>query len=275
MSELQGISVLISVYEKEDPRYLIDAVESMVHQTRKPDEIVIVEDGPLTEDLYQVLERLQNHYPNLIHRHSLPNNQGLGLALKYGVEQCQYDWIARMDSDDIAIPERLELQEEIIRNNPEVSVVGGHISEFMDNPEDIVSYRKVPLEHKDIVKFQKMRSAFNHVTVMFKKSIVIEAGNYQDALYMEDDMLWFNLIRIGAMTRNIDAVLVKVRVGAGMFERRGGFRYFKLYQKARKEVYQMGQISYWQYCKGGIIQLIVSFVPTVVRKFIFTRLLRS
>lgn len=275
MKEKYGISVLMSVYKSEKADYLYQAVESILHQTRKPDEVVIVEDGPLTEELYNILDRLEKDYAGLIYRYPLDDNKGLGLALKYGVEKCRYSLIARMDTDDISIPERLELQEKAFSADENMSIVGGHIREFMIDPSQPISYRYVPLEHEAIAQYQRKRSAFNHMTVMFKKFAVIKAGNYEHGLYMEDDLLWHNMIATGSKMRNLDKVLCFVRVGEGMYERRGGFSYFKNYKAARKIMLYRGQISSFDYHYSILVQFIVALIPTNFRKTIFMKLLRS
>lgn len=269
-----GISVLFSVYKKENAEYLREAVCSIVKQTRPVDEIVIVEDGPLTETLYAELNYLQEKYGRIIKRYPLKANVGLGLALKYGVERCSNELIARMDTDDIAVPNRIEVQEKSFLEQPFLDIVGGHIEEFDTDPEKPHSKRLVPLKHADIVKYQKMRSAFNHMTVMFKKSAVLKAGNYEDGLYMEDDLLWHNMLSTGAKTKNLDMILCKVRVGNGMYERRGGLDYFEYYKDARKKMLDRKQISYKDYSLSLAIQLGVASVPNNTREFIFKKLLR-
>ena len=156
-----------------------------------------------------------------------------------------------------------------------LDLLGGHIAEFIDQPDEIVSYRRVPIKHEEIIAYQRMRSAFNHMTVMFKKEMVLKAGNYEDGLYMEDDLLWLNMISAGARTGNVDQILCKVRVGAGMFERRGGLRYLKLYRQARQRMHARGQISYGEYLKSVLIQVVVALCPGFVRQFIFLKLLRK
>ena len=274
MSEKQKISVLMSVYIKENPTFLKDAIESVQNQTLKPSELVLVEDGPLTPELYQVLDQVEAQSEIPVKRCPFEQNQGLGLALRQGVLQCQYDIIARMDTDDIAVPDRFEKQVQLMEKD-KLDLLGGHIAEFIDNPDEIVSYRRVPTQHADIVVYQRMRSAFNHMTVMFKKDMVLKAGNYEDGLYMEDDLLWLNMIAAGAKTGNLDQILCKVRVGAGMFERRGGLRYLKLYRQARRRMLERGQISYMEYAKSIAIQAIVALCPGFVRQFIFVKLLRK
>ena len=274
MSEKQQFSVLMSVYIKENPIFLKDAIESIQNQTMKPSEIILVEDGPLTSELYQVLDQIEAESEIPVKRCPLEENQGLGLALRYGVLQCQYDIIARMDTDDIAVADRFEQQIHLMEQE-NLDLLGGHIAEFIDNPKEVVSYRRVPTQHADIVAYQRMRSAFNHMTVMFKKNMVLKAGNYEDGLYMEDDLLWLNMIAAGARTGNIDQILCRVRVGAGMFERRGGLRYLNLYRQARQRMLERNQISYIEYAKSVGIQAVVALCPGFIRQFIFVKLLRK
>lgn len=269
------ISVLFSVYKKEKAEYLRQAVESMVNQTRTVDEIIIVEDGPLTDILYEELNYLEERYGRIIKRYPLKENRGLGLALKYGVEKCSSELIARMDTDDIAVNNRIEIQEKAFLEDFRLDIVGGHIEEFNTDPRYPHSKRMVPLTHKEIVKYQKMRSAFNHMTVMFKKSAVIRAGNYEHGLYMEDDLLWHNMIYTGSKMKNIDMVLCKVRVGNGMYKRRGGVDYFSFYEEARKKMLERKQISYKDYLLSLGIQLGVATVPNDTREFIFKKFLRK
>ena len=194
MLEKQKISVLMSVYVKENPTFLRDAINSIQNQTLKPSELVLVEDGPLTPELYQVLDQLEAESDIPVKRYPLEQNQGLGLASSTGVFwQCQYDIIARMDTDDIAVPDRFEKQVQLMEKE-NLDLLGGHIAEFIDNPDEMFLNRRVPTQHADIVAYQRMRSAFNHMTVMFKKDMVLKAGNYEDGLYMEDDLLWLNMI---------------------------------------------------------------------------------
>ena len=274
MSKEFKISVLMSVYKKENPEYLLQAIQSMLEQTFLPSEIVLVEDGPLTESLYQTLDSIEQQSKVPIKRIALPKNVGLGLALREGLLHCQYEYVARMDTDDLSVPHRLEWQKNAMIEQ-KVDIVGGHIAEFIDKPTEIVSLRKVPLEHQAIVNYQRMRSAFNHVTVLFKKSVALAAGNYEDGLYMEDDLLWLNMIDVNAKMSNIDETLCYVRVGAGMFERRGGYKYLKLYQQARYLMYKRKQISYIEYIESIAFQVLVALVPKNVRKYIFLNLLRQ
>lgn len=271
----KGISVLISVYKNEKAEFLKLSIQSMLNQTRKPDEIVIVEDGPLTDELYNMLDYLYESNPSLIRRLTLQKNMGLGLALKYGVENCNYTLIARMDSDDISVSKRLEIQEIEFEKNPQLDILGGFIEEFIDDISKPISVRKVPLTQLDIKKYQRRRSAFNHMTVMFKKDSVIKAGNYEHGLFMEDDLLWLNMISNGANLKNLPAILCHVRVGNGMFKRRGGLGYLKHYTVARYKMFKRNQISRLDFLSTFFIQVVISAIPDRFRKIIFINYLRS
>lgn len=268
-------SVLMSLYIKERTEYARACFESLLKQTVLADEWVIVEDGPLTEEMYVLLNEYESRYPGLIKRVPLKENQGLGKALREGVLHCTYELIARMDTDDIAREDRFERQLALFENNPDLDICGSHIKEFTEDPGRTTSIRKVPIEEKEIYKYQKRRDSFNHMTVMYKKSAVLEAGNYQHALLMEDTLLWVNMMRNGARCANVDDYLVYVRTGTDMFQRRGGWTYFKKYKSGRKAIYQTGYISWFDYMYTLLVQLVVALMPNRVRKVIFEQLLRT
>ncbi len=268
-------SVLMSLYYKERPEYVRECFESLLNQTVKADEWVIVEDGPLSRELYYLLEKYQNDYPELIKRVPLEKNQGLGLALKEGILHCKNELIARMDTDDIAREDRFEKQLIEFRKNESLDICGSYIYEFEDKKDNIVSRRCVPQTDTDIKKYQKRRSAFNHVTVMYKKTSVIEAGNYEHCPFMEDDMLWVRMILNKSNCMNIPDYLVYVRVGKNMIQRRGGVKYFIKFYRAKRKIYQLGYISKWNYYLVNIIQLIVCICPIYLRRIIFKYCLRG
>ncbi len=272
---MQKFSVLMSLYVKEKPECARECFESLLAQTVPADEWVIVEDGPLTEELYALLKEYEEKYPNLIKRVPLETNQGLGLALREGVTQCTYGLIARMDTDDIARVDRFEKQLALFEENPALDICGSHIQEFYDTPEEPVAERKVPLTDAEIKKYQKKRDGFNHVTVMFKQETVLRAGNYQHALLMEDSLLWVNMILAGAVCANVDDYLVFVRTGRDMYKRRGGFAYYKKYKAGRKLIYKTGYISWWDYRYTLWVQFCVALLPNKLREWVFKKLLRK
>lgn len=275
MSEMEypKFSVLMSLYLKEKPEYLNEALKSVINQTVKPNEIVIVYDGPITTELKSVVEQYVSNNPGLIKIIDNPENKGLGLALADGVPQCTYELIARMDTDDICRKDRFEKQLEEFVKEPRLDICGSHILEFEEKEENIVARRRVPLVDKDIKEYQKRRDGFNHVSVMFKKKSVLAAGNYQSCLLMEDTLLWANMFMNGAKGKNIDDYLVYVRIGKDMYERRGGFDYYKKYKAGRRKVYETGYISWVDYKMTLIVQFIVAAIPNRVRGFVFKNLL--
>lgn len=275
MSEMEypKFSVLMSLYLKEKPEYLNEALKSVINQTVKPNEIVIVYDGPITTELKSVVEQYVSNNPGLIKIIDNPENKGLGLALADGVAQCTYELIARMDTDDICRKDRFEKQLEEFVKDPRLDICGSHILEFEEKEENIVARRRVPLVDKDIKEYQKRRDGFNHVSVMFKKKSVLAAGNYQSCLLMEDTLLWANMFMNGAKGKNIDDYLVYVRIGKDMYERRGGFDYYKKYKAGRRKVYETGYISWVDYKMTLIVQFIVAAIPNRVRGFVFKNLL--
>lgn len=227
-------SVLMSLYIKEQPQFLVECLESLVKQTVSATEIVLVFDGKLTEELEQIVADFSAQLPIVIVR--LEQNQGLGKALNEGLKHCQYEWVFRMDTDDICANDRFERQIAFIQQYPHTVIVGGQIAEFGRDINDIVSYRRVPTIEADIVKFTQTRCPFNHMTVAYKKSAVLACGGYQDL--QEDYYLWIKLIGLKQKVANLGDVLVYARVGNGMVGRRRGiaqaqaeWRLFKLKHK--------------------------------------------
>lgn len=180
-----------------------------------------------------ITEYLQN-YPTIFKTYALQQNQGLGKALNFGMQKCSNELIARMDTDDIAEPNRFELQIKEFEEDKELMLCGGQIAEFADNQTEITGYRNVPLKHNEILNFAKKRNPFNHMTVMFKKHAVQSVGGYIDMPYFEDYWLWARMLRVGCKAKNIDQVLIRVRAGQDMIARRGGLSYTKCIIKFEK-----------------------------------------
>lgn len=272
--EYPKFSVLMSLYIKEKKEYFDECMKSMLRQTVIPNEIVIVFDGPISKELSDCVKKYTQDYPNWIKIIKNEKNKGLGLALADGVPECTYELIARMDTDDIARSDRFEKQLKMFIDNPDLDICGSNIIEFEGDISNVLSKRDVPLTHDEIAKYQKQRSAFNHMTVMYKKSTVLKAGNYENCPLMEDDMLWIRMLLVGAKCANIDDYLVYARTGYAMIERRGGFSYYKKYKNGRKKILDTGYISKWDYYKTIFVQFIVALVPKKLRLLIFTRFLR-
>lgn len=268
-------SVLMSVYFKEKPEYIRECFDSLLNQTVKASQWVIVKDGPLTDELESVLSEYNEKYSKLIKFVSIKENVQLGRALKAGVKACDNEIIARMDTDDICVPNRFEKQLREFSNDSQLDICGSYIKEFAENTSNILSERLVPLTNKEIIQYQKRRSAYNHMTVMFKKSSILKSGNYEHAPLMEDDMLWTRMILAGCKGKNIPEYLVYARTGLDMIDRRGGYAYFKKYKNSRKKVFDLGLASYWDYLYTILIQFIVAMMPQKIRQFIFIKMLRN
>lgn len=271
---MQHFSVLMSVYCKEKPEYLCEAFDSIFRQTVLPTEVVVVKDGPLTKELEDAISKYTKKY-DIIKIVALPENRGLGLALAEGVKNCTYELIARMDTDDVAKEDRFEKLLIQFEKDPKLDVCGSYMLEFEDSINNIVTRRRVPLTDIEIKKYHRRRDGLNHVTVMFKKSSVLSAGNYQHCPLMEDTLLWVNMFKNGAKAKNIDDYLMYVRIGKDMFERRGGWSYFIKYKNARTQIYKTGYISTWDYYYTLLVQLFVALIPNKMRGFVFKKILHN
>lgn len=269
-------SVLMSVYIKETKENFKECMDSLLEQTVLPTEILVVKDGSINPSLDEVLHEYQEAYPNLIRVVGYEKNQGLGYALAYGIEACKYELIARMDTDDIARKDRFEKQLKEFENHPDLMICGSHISEFVEDPQTQKSRRCVPLEDDEIRCRGKWRDPFNHVTVMFRKSKVLEAGNYESYLLMEDSVLWAKLLQLkSGSVKNIDDDLVYVRADEGMIGRRGGLSYLKKYKAGRRRMLEVGYINYFQYVFSILAQIVVALLPLDIRNLIFVKFLRG
>lgn len=265
-------AVLMSVYAKEKPNYLKLSILSMLNQTIPPSEFVIVCDGPLHEDLDTVINSFSEIPIFKIIR--LEKNFGLSHALKIGLEQCESDYVLRMDSDDISRKDRADKELKLL--NLGFDVVGGYISEFTDCQENIIGYREVPLNEKDIRKFSKKRNPFNHPSVAFKKSLIIEAGNYSDETrYMQDYFLWIKCLQIGAKCVNIPEVLVDMRSGQSMRTRRSGKEYIKSYKTIFKYMLKTKYISFFRYFFNCVSYFFFSHIKGNFKEKITYKFLRK
>lgn len=275
MEAMQKYSVLMSLYIKEKPEYLRLAIDSMLGQTVVPDEIVIVEDGPLTDDLYAVLDEYKEKFPQIIRTVRNEKNLGLGLALNAGLKECRNELVARMDTDDIADLVRCEKQLKYFMENPETTILGGQIAEFIMEPANIVGRRIVPETDKELKEYMKKRCPFNHMTVMFKKSDVIKVGNYQDWFWNEDYYLWIRMNLTNMKFANVPDVLVNVRVGEEMYQRRGGKKYFLSEYRIQKLMLDKKVISVCTFVENVMKRAVVQMLlPNKVRGWVFKKFAR-
>ena len=274
MSDFEPFSVLMSVYAKDRPAWVGEALESVLANAARPAEIVVTVDGPVPQQLQAVLDEFSGKYQQ-IKLCPLEKNSGLGVALAHGLIQCSNELVARMDADDNSLPNRFKKQLAYLAAHPQVAVLGGKIQEVDSHTLQPMAIRPVPQTDAEIKKFIKMRSPFNHVTVMFKKSAVLAAGNYQPFHLLEDYYLWARLATKGYEMANLPDVLVKVRVDAAMYGRRGGWKYFKSNWAMSKKLRELGLTS-WPTC---IFNTVVRFcaqvlMPNSLRSYFYRKVLR-
>lgn len=271
----ESFSVLMSVYRNDKREYIEETIKSIWdNQTLKPNEIVLVVDGPIPESLSIYVREVSLN--DNIKVYWQKENQGLGKTMAYGVLKCSHELIARMDSDDIALPYRFEKQIEYLNANPDISIIGGQISEFIDTPENIVGYRRVPLSPDECRAYYRDRDPLNHVTVMFRKSDILAAGNYQHWHLDEDTFLWGRVFKHGFKIANLPDVLVNVRSGKDMYARRGGWTYFKSDAAVLKWKRENGFLGFSRYLYNYLIRFAVQVVlSNNIRGFIFKNLLRK
>lgn len=268
-------SVLMSVYHKEKPEFLKQSMESMFQQTVPTNDFVLVCDGPLNNALDTVINEMQKLFGERLKVVRLAKNGGLGNALNEGIKHCKNELVARMDSDDIAYPDRCERQIEVFKRYPEISICSGIVEEFTDNPS-IIDARRVPPEtNAEIIEFAKMRNPFNHPCVMYKKYAVEAVGSYQDFYLLEDYYLWLRMLMADYQGYNLQEPLLHMRAGSEMYLRRAGWKYAKTQAKLFKFMKAQGFIGNGQYIKSCVIRIGSALAPNCLRKFMFEKVLRK
>ncbi len=269
-----GFSVLMSVYSKEEPNNLKLSIESVLNSSKIPDEIIIVEDGPLNKGLYDVLDFFSKS--NQIKRVKLNKNEGLAKALSIVIEYCSNELIARMDTDDYCQYNRFEKQIDYFSKNKDLIIVGSNIGEFITNPSDLVSLKKMPISGKEIKKYSKTRNPFNHPSVMFKKSRISEVGGYKEMPLFEDYYLWLRLLHKfnDCQFLNIPENLVHMRISADAYKRRGGIHYIPKVWRFRMKCYKEGLISIFEAILLACIVSLNAIIPNKMRAIIYKRFLR-
>lgn len=269
----------MSVYYKEQPQNLEKSIQSMIDQTVKSDEFIIVKDGPLTNELNDVINRFVTKYPGLFTIIANETNLGLGPALRKGVEISRNELIARMDSDDYAVPERCEKQLRLFKNDTELGAVGSFEAEFINSIDNVVSIHKVPETNEEIVNFMRRRCAVLHPTILFKKKEVIRSGNYQKtsfyAVYEDYDLFSRMIFDAHVKCYNIQEALYYIRTSEDFYERRGGIPYAKTVLRFKWHLLKKRNISFVDFCISGFGQAFVCILPNKLRKVFYIKFLRK
>ena len=253
-------SVLMPVYRKENPFYFYRAALSMMKQSVSPDEFVLVCDGPLTEELDAVIRKLEETWSEQVKIVRLPENRGIGPALAAGVESCRNNLIARMDSDDIACPERCEKQLVQFRGNPALALASGAIAEF---------------GYEEILIFARKRNPMNHMAVMMRRDAVLAVGNYRAVKGAEDYELWVRMLQAGYRAENLPDVLVYARTGNGMMQRRGGLAYARENIRLQTHFYKSGFLTFPEYISNCAVRVAASILPVGIRGYLYQKKLRE
>lgn len=267
-------SVLMAVYNKEKPIYLKSAIESIINQTLKPDQIVIVKDGELNNELEEIIQDFVTRYPEIMKICGYKENKGLGYALQKGVIECDYQYIARMDSDDIAKENRFELQMNYIKKHLDIDILGGYVQEYDEKMENKISVRKVPILQDEIYKEIGKQNPFNHSTVIMKKEAVLKAGNYQ-LKPLEDYTLWIQMYVSKCKMANLPQLLVDFRSGEEMYKRRSGIKYLKGIKKIEDMLLEYKIINKYEYIKNMIVRTILAMIPPKIKKVIYPKIIRK
>ena len=272
------------VYGKDDPDHFDIALDSIVDQTFKPSEIVLVVDGPIPETINSIITKYkmvckENKIEFKVYR--LKQNMGHGIARRLSFNKCNHEYIALMDADDISVPDRFQRQIEFIELNPRISIVGGNITEFISQHDgrdtsNKAGCRIVPETDRAVKEYMKKRCPMNQMTVMFNRTAVSSVGGYKDWYCDEDYYLWIRLALAGYTFANIQESLVDVRVGEEMYQRRGGFKYFKSEAKLQKYMLHHDMIGIGRYFINVGERLILQVLtPHKVRGWLFKKFART
>lgn len=274
---MSTISVLVPIYFKEDAETVKRCLDSMVLQTIKPDEIVCALDDPSEREIEDAIDGFSNTAGIKVVKCYCKRGSGLGAVLKIGVENCSCDYIARMDADDVAVPERLERERDYLDRHPDIDVVGSNIAEFENDINIIIARRNVPAGDAACKSMLKSRDPINHMTAMFRMDSVLKAGNYSpEMMACEDTHLWTSFYAAGLNFANIQEDLVLVHAGREMYERRGGKRAFHYVKMSIDYKRQAGLIGYFEgFCQKIINYCVLVMMSSKMRALVYEKLLRK
>lgn len=271
---MSSVSAVVCVYRSDDADEFRAALQSLLNQTRPPDEILIVEDGPLTPDLNKSISTIKKAARLPIRRVAHPTNRGHGAARRTAIKEASYDLVAIHDADDLAVPKRLERSIEKLHETG-ADLVGGYIEEFETDPDDPDGLRKIPCDPADIRDMAKIRSPVNHTTVLARREAILSAGNYRPVGQMEDYELWARMLVNGCKFVNIPIVLAKVHAGEDMYQRRGGLDHIREEYRLQRHFVKIGFVSAPRATVNFLIRSAPKLLPNRLRKVLYTTLFRE
>ena len=273
--KLPDYSVLMSVYKKDNADFFKTSLDSIINQTHRPSEIVLVQDGPIPSSLEHLINNYRKDNPTLIRYFSFESNQGLGKVLAFGIEKCSFKYIARMDADDYCKPERCQKELEYLLNHPEIEVVGTNVEEFMDDINNVVAHVVLPETHDDIYSFAKKRNPIRHPSLMFTKDAILRCGNYRPLRFSQDYCIIVQLMMAGSKAYNIQEPLTYMRVTKDFYKRRSGKKYFMINYNLNKWFKEQGFYSFSDFWVRTSCQFVSCFMPNSLRELLYNKMLRK
>ncbi len=268
-------SVLLSLYNKENPTFLDKSLDSILTiSTIKPNEVILVKDGFINNKLEIVLKKYKNKFSDILKIIGYKNNKGLGFALNYGLKHCSNNLVFRMDTDDISHKDRFKIQLNVLKKNPDIVILGSNIEEFNFIIGDLKRRRLVPITSNEIQKNKLLRNPFNHMTVVFKKNYIIRSGGYKDMPGYEDHYLWLRLLKNGKGL-NIYDNLVYARVGNNLLSRRRGIEFFLKEFNFQKTLFYENHLSLFQFINNVILRCIPRLFPKWLLSYVYKKFLRK
>jgi glycosyltransferase involved in cell wall biosynthesis len=270
------ISVILPFYKGDVPAYFDLALKSLFDQTLRADELVLIQDGPVSEEHLEVVHRWKSLMPEIVLLQR-PINGGLSQALNSGIHKAKNEWLARMDADDICVEDRFEKQWQLIQKRPELDILGSWIVEYDESMTKVLGERRLPETHKELLAYAKWRCPFNHMTVMYRKSALEKLGHYKDYGAVGDDYeLWGRFLMKGFVGHTIQESLVHARTGSDFFvKRRRGLRYLKNELNEIRDLRNMGLLSQGHFAVHFLIKSIVRLAPVWLVKLVYSTLRRS
>lgn len=267
-------SVLMPIYIGTKHTELISCLDSLSSQSLKPDEILVLQDGPVSDEIASYLKLGQSELP--IRLIEYPINRGIGTVLREGLPKCTHDLVARVDSDDRCLPNRFQRQVNFLEQHSEISVVGGILREYYSIGQ---THRQVlkscPNTLEAIIAIAKKRNPLNHPTVMFRKADVIACGSYQHCDLFEDYYLWARMIQSGYRLTNLPEILVETDIDLDYFLRRGGLEYMKKEIALCNKLMSIGFFSRVDACAFLVTRLPVRVLPSPIRQLFYRKMLRN
>ncbi|GGF00787.1 glycosyltransferase [Mycetocola zhadangensis] len=275
MADLPPFSLLIPVYYGDSPEFLRHAMYSTVqHQTVRPSEVILVQDGPVREAMAKTIQALIDECPVPMLHVDLPVNSGLSTALDRGLEMCRFDIVARMDADDLSAPNRFEKQLARIADGYELVGSGMYEFEADDDGQIRDGIQRIPPGTPDeIATYARFHDPFNHPTVVYSRKAVARAGGYQQLGLMEDYWLFARMIASGARVCNIREPLVRYRISSGAYTRRGGLRLLRSEVQLQTAFLRVGFTTPPQFVRNILVRGLYRLTPELIRRVSYRRLI--